>query len=126
MRMGTETVMRQTALERYQELLETNRLITSTLDREAILSIVVERAARLLDADASVLLWLDHLRDAGQLRVIAAHNLPIEIVAELRFRLGPAALPSMRELRPETAADALIAVPMLLHEETVGVLAVYC
>jgi PAS domain S-box-containing protein len=116
----------QFALQRYQRLLEVNRLITSSLDRETILPVVVERAASLLGGEAAVLLLLDHREGSERLRVAAAHNVPAARTAGLLLSLDTDTMPAIRELYPGSEPGAFVAVPMLLRDETVGVLAVYC
>ena len=113
---------RPSTFRKYKELLEVNRLITGTLDRQAILPVVVERAARMLDGVAAVLL----MRDANDdLRIAASYNVPVEHSAELRFHVGPGTMATIYGLCPGTSPAAFVGVPMLLREEMVGVLAVY-
>ena len=111
------------SLQKYRELLEINRLISGSLDRAVILPVVVQYAARLLDGEAAVLLLQ---ADDDSLSVAAAHNVPAERTAGARLSLGPGTMATIRELYPGTEPTAFVGVPMVLRENTVGVLAVFC
>jgi signal transduction histidine kinase len=61
-------------IARLLDLLEINRSIVGTADADALLDLVVDRAKRLVDADACVLL----LASGGPARVAAARGVPLE------------------------------------------------
>jgi len=106
--------------QHYRDLVEINRLITSSLDPAVVLSTVAKQASRLVKADAAALL----LRDEGILKIAAAHNLG-EPTAEVRVPLGPGVMASIGELGRVAGFGEHVGVPLVLLGETIGVLAVY-
>ncbi|MDX2088275.1 MAG: PAS domain S-box protein [Kofleriaceae bacterium] len=106
--------------QHYRELLDINRLITSSLDPVVVLPTVVQQAARLVKADAAALL----LREGGTLKIAAAYNLR-EPTPEVRLALGPGVMSSISTLGHDTGLVGCVAVPLVLRGETIGVLAAY-
>src|SRR5690349_6085888 len=81
------------AAQHYRDLVEINRLITSSLDPIVVLPTVAKQASRLLKADAAALL----LREDGVLKIAAAHNLRVP-TAEIRVPLGPGVMAAIGKL----------------------------
>lgn len=104
----------------YRELLEINRLITSSLDLGVVLDTVTRQAAVLLRAEAAAL-WL---RDDHALEVAATHALPGDARAA-RVSLGPGVMAHIRALGRTAALTGCIGVPLILRGDAMGVLAVY-
>ena len=108
------------AVHHLRELLDINRLITSSLDHGVVLSTVTEQAARLVKADAAVLL----LREAETFRIAAAHHLGAR-GTELRLSLGSEAMESIAQLGRDAGLERCVGVPLVFRGETVGILAVF-
>lgn len=106
--------------ELYRELLDINRLITSSLDHDAVLSGVAREASRLLGREAAALL----LRENGGSRIAAAHNLR-DTGGSVPLSLGAATAAAVAELgRREGFAGCAVA-PLVLRGQTLGMLAVF-
>ena len=108
------------AVQHYRELVEITRLITSSLDDSVVLDTVTKQAVRLLQADAAVLL----LQEQGTLKVAAVHNLRVPAAA-VRLPLGTGMMAALRDLGRVEGLAACVGVPLVVHRETIGVLAVY-
>jgi PAS domain S-box-containing protein len=106
--------------QQYRQLLEINRLITSSLDLSIVLDTVTHRAATLLHAEAAAL-WLE--KD-GALEVAATHQLPVG-VRDSRVSLGPGVMAQIRDLGHPAGLAGCVGVPLILRGETIGVLATY-
>jgi PAS domain S-box-containing protein len=120
--MTAGATARSQDVQRYRKLLEINRLITSTLDRDAILPVVVEHAAGLLGGEAAVLL----LRNPNDLlHVAAAYNIPVDRTVGVELTVGATTMDEIRALDPGPVPIPFVGVPVLLRGELVGVLAVY-
>jgi PAS domain S-box-containing protein len=104
----------------YRELLEINRLITSSLELGVVLATVTRQAAALLRAEAAALL----LQEAGTLKVAATHQVP-ESVRHLQATLGPGVMTYIRDIGRAAGLTGCVGVPLVLRGETIGVLAVY-
>lgn len=108
------------AAQHYRELLEINRLITSSLDPLVVLTTVAKQAARLLHAQAAALL----LREDGVLRVVAAQGFAAPMI-DTRLPLDREVMAAIRELGRAEALPTYVGVPLVLRGETIGILAVY-
>jgi GAF domain-containing protein len=110
----------KTAAHRLRELPAINRAIAETLDYDAVLSRVVDKACALTGGRASLLLLAD---PGAPATVVASVGVPPEVTrdfhAVLDERLG-AALRDRLALGPE---DAILAVPMIERGRVRGVLA---
>lgn len=105
---------------RYRQLLEINRLITSSLDLSIVLDTVTQRAATLLHAGAAAL-WL---RKDDVLEVAAMHQLPVG-ARDVQVPLGPGVMAQIRDLGRPVGLAGCVGVPLILRGETIGVLATY-
>lgn len=104
----------------YRELLEINRLITSSLDLGVVLATVTRQAAALLHAEAAALL----LREDGTLKVAAAHEIAGP-AREVEAPVGPGVMAVIRDLGRASGLLRCVGVPLVLRGETIGVLAAY-
>lgn len=105
---------------RYRQLLEINRLITSSLDLSIVLDTVTERAATLLHAGAAAL-WL---QKDDVLEVAATHQLPVG-ARDVQVALGPGVMAQIRDLGGPLGLAGCVGAPLILRGETIGVLATY-
>ncbi len=103
----------------YRELLEINRLITSSLDLSVVLSTITRQAAALLRAEAAALL----LARDGVLMLAATYRLEGTTRAEIP--LGPGVMTQIRDLGRDAGLATCVGVPLVLRDETIGVLATY-
>lgn len=104
----------------YRELLEINRLITSSLDLGVVLATVTRQAAALLRSEAAAL-WL---REDQALKVAATHQLPGG-ARDVQVPLGPGVMARIRDLGRAAGLAECVGVPLVLRGDTVGVLAAY-
>ena len=101
----------QRRLEQQTALLHAAQVVTSELDLDSVLKLLVEQVTNLLDADAADCYLLD--RERGVLRCAAVHGFAQELVG---FEFTPAqgvAGAALREARPVVAEDyAAVAEPI--------------
>lgn len=105
-------------LDAYRRLAEINRAITTSLNFDRLLDLIVENAAQLVEARASALLLLD--RD-GLLRIRSARGLPDDAVETFAGRMEEDVVKKLyKEFgRP---AESLITVPVLTKQSLDGLL----
>lgn len=108
------------AEDTYRELLEINRVITSSLDPPVVLARVTTEAARLVSGDAAALLLRE---DHDDLRVVSAYALAAP--PQLRVHLDTEVMGQLRQLGMGSGLAGYVGVPLVLRGETIGVLAVY-
>ncbi len=97
-------------LEQQTALLHAAQVVTSELDLESVLKLLVEEVTKLLRADAADCYLLD--RERGVLRCAAVHGFAQELVG---FEFSPdqgLAGAALREARPVTSEDAVVAEPV--------------
>ncbi|HEX5754225.1 MAG TPA: PAS domain S-box protein [Archangium sp.] len=104
----------------YRELLDINRLITSSLESGVVLATVTRYAATLLRAEAAALL----LREEETLRGAATHHVPGD-ARELEVPLGPGVMERIRDIGRAAGLEGCVGVPLVLRAETIGILAVF-
>lgn len=110
----------QCGARHYRELLEINRLITSSLDLRVVLSTITRQAAALLRAEATALL----LARDGVLTLAATYRL--DSITRAEIPLGPGVMTQIRDLGRAAGLAMCVGVPLVLRDETIGVLATYC
>ncbi len=97
-------------LEQQTALLHAAQVVTSELDLESVLKLLVEEVTKLLGADAADCYLLD--RERGVLRCAAVHGFAQELVGfEFRPDQGLAGA-ALREARPVTSDDVAIVEPV--------------
>src|SRR5436309_16005257 len=107
--------------DRLRELVAINRAITSTLDYDEVLRVVVEKAVALTQADACALLLADAYNQAT---VAASVNVARERAQRLSAPLDErvsAAFGDLLQLGPD---DSYVAAPVVDHGSIEGILLV--
>ena len=113
------------SIDRFKRLAAINRSITNSLDFDEVLHLIIENAAELIEAEASVLLLVD--RD-GQLRVRAHTGALAESFKASAFQFsGPmeeSVVEQVRKLLSPAHDVGLVASPIVDSHAVSGVLAV--
>lgn len=108
--------------DRLRELVAINRMITSTLDYDEVLRLVMEKTATLTQADAALLLLAD---DDKQTRVAASVNVDPEKARHFAARLDERIDAAFGELLGLRGEDSYLAAPVMDHGAIAGILVVY-
>ena len=102
-------------------LAEINRAITTSLNFDKVLDIIVESALHLVEARACVLLLIE--KD-GTFRVRAARGTTPEFAAEFFASMDEDAVRKLHEALAVTPAEAMVSVPVIATNAVNGMLAV--
>jgi len=104
----------------FDRLAAINRAITTSLNFNEVLRLIVDHAAELFSADNSLVLLVD---DSGILRVKAAH-VPSEVILDFAGPMEEATVRDLsRHLKLDPAKD-LVSVPIVAHGSLSGFLAI--
>ncbi|HSL70467.1 MAG TPA: HAMP domain-containing sensor histidine kinase [Longimicrobiales bacterium] len=107
--------------EQLRKLTEISRALTYTTALDQVLRLAVERAAELLEVEQAILL----LTDAhGLLHIEAALGFDEQLVQRFREPLDELLLPRLPRLLGAGVDGLLMGVPLVVHEEVIGLLAV--
>ena len=109
-------------LEHLRGLSAINRLIASTLDRDRVLRLIVEKSATYTQAKAGLLLVTDVRSEAI---IAAAVGIDAGKIAQFRAPLDERIGRVLSELSEFQAEGSFFGVPVLDHEKVRGVLVVY-
>ena len=71
------------SIEIYRELLDANAAVTSTLDLEEVLNIIMTKAQTLLDSEAASIFLVEE--ETEELVLAGSTNLPADLVGKIRF-----------------------------------------
>src|ERR1051325_11779486 len=104
-----------------RRLAEINRAITTSLNFDEVLDLIVRNAAQLVDAKVSVLLLVDHL---GNLQIRAAHGVDPEIGRTFIGRMEEDVVTHLRAQLPLGADEALVTVPGIAKQSLSGLLVI--
>ncbi|MEX1184847.1 MAG: HAMP domain-containing sensor histidine kinase [Gemmatimonadota bacterium] len=107
--------------EQLRRLTEISRALTYTTDLDEVLPLATLRAADLLDAKCGLLMLAD---DTGMLRVRATHGVAQEVVDGLGERLDETLIHRLQALLGAPMREAFLGVPLVVHGEVTGLLAV--
>ena len=94
----------------YRRLAEINRAITTSLDFDNVLSLIVENAAQLVDARACMLL----LADSGQrMRIRASLGIDKELAASFSGGMEEDVIKYLQGLVPPAGGRSVVSVPII-------------
>src|SRR5258705_459727 len=105
--------------EPYQRLAEINRAITTSLDFDRVLHLIVENAVQLVDAKLSLLLLAD---DEQRLRIRASFGVDEELINAFSGRMEEDVVKVIRKMLGLTAEDSLVSVPIIAKHALNGLL----
>jgi len=105
----------------YKRLAEINRAITTSLDFDRVLNLIVENAAQLVDARACMLL----LADSDQRMVIRASvGIDKHLAATFSGDMEEDLIKSLAQLVPASAAATMTSVPIIAKQALNGLLVI--
>jgi len=113
------TEPRQRKKDPYKRLAEINRAITTSLDFDRVLNLIVENAAQLVDASACMLL----LADAEQrMRIRASLGIDKSVAASFSGYIEEDLIKRLQTLIPSPADGSMISVPIIAKQALNGLL----
>jgi PAS domain S-box-containing protein len=112
---------RQRKKEPYKRLAEINRAITTSLDFDRVLNLIVENAAQLVDAGASMLLLAD---PEQQMRIRASLGIDKSLAASFSGGMEEDLIKSLQQLIPPSAGGSLTSVPIIAKQALNGLLVI--
>ncbi|MEP6635269.1 MAG: PAS domain S-box protein [Acidobacteriota bacterium] len=104
-----------------RRLAEINRAITTSLDFDRVLDLIVENSADLVDASISALLLMDK---SGLLRIRAAKGLDPAIVSSFSGSMQEDIIQQLHKSLALTNKDTLLSVPIIAKASLSGLLAI--
>lgn len=107
--------------EPYRRLAEINRAITTSLNFEQVLNLIVENAAQLVDADSSLLLLVDA---NGRLQIRASHGIDPAVAAAFDGRMEEDVIKDLHRLLGLGSDETLTSVPVIAKNVLNGLLIV--
>ena len=107
--------------EPYRRLAEINRAITTSLDFDRVLHLIVENAVQLVDAKLSLLLLAD---DEQRLRIRASFGVDKELVNAFSGRMEEDVVQLIHEILGLTPAETLVSVPIIAKHTLNGLLVI--
>jgi PAS domain S-box-containing protein len=107
--------------EPYRRLAEINRAITTSLNFDEVLNLIVKSAAQLVTARATVLLLVD--KD-GLLRIRAAVGISAELMASFSGRMEEEVIEKLHESLAIAPGESLDSVPVIAKHSLTGLLVV--
>ena len=111
----------QTKKEPYKRLAEINRAITSSLNFDQVLNLIVTNACDLVDADICLLLLLG---TDGHLRVRASHGVEEDVIRAFAGRLEEDVIKDLRVLLQLKPTDVIVPVPVIDKDSLDGLLVI--
>jgi PAS domain S-box-containing protein len=107
--------------EPYQRLVEINRAITTSLNFDKVLDLIVENAAHLVGADLSLLLLVDK---HGQLRVRAAKGVDPDVIGSFSALMEEDVISQLHQELRVPAEQPFVSVPVIAKHVLNGLLIV--
>ncbi len=104
-----------------RRLAEINRAITTSLNFDEVLDLIVRNAAQLVEAKVSVLLLVDQ---QGQLRIRAAHGIDRDLAKAFSGRMEEDVVRQLREALPLSNKEVLVSVPVIAKQSLDGLLVI--
>ncbi|HKP46701.1 MAG TPA: PAS domain S-box protein [Pyrinomonadaceae bacterium] len=98
-----------------------NRAITTSLDFDEVLNLIVVNAAQLVEAKVSLLLLVDH---DGELRIRASHGVDANLAETFSGRMEEDVVTQLRSQLPLEPEEALISVPVIAKQLLNGLLVI--
>lgn len=102
-------------------LAEINRAITTSLNFDEVLDLIVENASQLIGANVCLLLLLDN---DERLRIRAAHGVDPEIVSNFSGRMEEDVVKQLANALAVSRDDQFVSVPVIAKQELNGLLVV--
>lgn len=122
--MGERIQRRQTGQPKkdpYRRLAEINRAITTSLDFDKVLSLIVENAAQLVDAGVCMLL----LADSGQrMRIRASLGIDQNLARSFSGNIEEDLIKRLQKLVPVSTANSITSVPIIAKQALNGLLVI--
>ena len=112
---------RQRKKEPYKRLAEINRAITTSLDFDRVLNLIVENAAQLVDASACMLLLSDREQ---RMRIRASLGIDKSLAASFSGDMEEDLIKSLQKLIPPSTAGSIISVPIIAKQSLNGLLVI--
>ncbi|MEP6719366.1 MAG: ATP-binding protein [bacterium] len=104
-----------------RRLAEINRAITTSLNFDEVLDLIVQNAAQLVGANVSVLLLVDQ---HGQLRIRAAHGIGSDLAKVFTGRMEEDVVRQLRTALPLGPEEVLVSVPVIAKQSLNGLLVI--
>jgi PAS domain S-box-containing protein len=105
----------------YKRLAEINRAITTSLDFDRVLNLIVENAAQLVDARACMLLLAD---SEQRMRIRASQGIDKNLAASFSGDIEEDLIQSLQKLIPASAAGPMTSVPIIAKQALNGLLVI--
>ena len=105
----------------YRRLAEINRAITTTLDFDQVLNLIVENAAHLVDAGACMLLLSDSRQ---RMRIRASQGIDQTLASSFSGDMEEDLIKSLQKLIPPSASGTMISVPIIAKQALNGLLVI--
>ena len=105
----------------YRRLAEINRAITTSLDFDKVLNLIVENAAQLVDASACMLLLSDSRQ---QMRIRASQGIDHKLALSFSGGMEEDLIESLQKLIPHSASGTMISVPIIAKQALNGLLVI--
>ncbi|HET8782314.1 MAG TPA: PAS domain S-box protein [Pyrinomonadaceae bacterium] len=107
--------------EPYKRLAEINRAITTSLDFDRVLNLIVENAAQLVDATACMLLLADSKQ---RMRIRASLGIDKDVAASFAGDIEEDMIESLLRLIPPSVAGSMTSVPIIAKQALNGLLVI--
>src|SRR6185295_2194990 len=104
-----------------RRLAEINRAITTSLNFDEVLDLIVQNAAQLVGAKISVLLLME---EEEQLLIRAAHGVDSEVAKAFTGRMEEDVVRQLRTVLPVEAEEELVLVPVIAQQSLNGLLVI--
>ena len=104
-----------------RRLAEINRAITTSLNFDEVLDLIVRNAAQLVEAKVSMLLLVD---GRGRLRIQAAHGIDDDLAKAFSGRMEEDVVTQLRSTLPIGADEVLVSVPVIAKQSLNGLLVI--
>jgi PAS domain S-box-containing protein len=104
-----------------RRLAEINRAITTSLNFDEVLDLIVRNAAQLVEAKISVLLLVDQ---QGQLRIRAAQGIDQDLIKKFSGRMEEDVVRQLRDALLLGAGEELVTVPVIAKQALNGLLVI--
>ena len=105
----------------YRRLAEINRAITTSLDFDRVLNLIVENAAQLVDANVCMLLLAD---SEQRMRIRASLGIDKDLASSFSGYIEEDLIKSLLKLIPASAGGSMTSVPIIAKQALNGVLVI--
>lgn len=119
--MISETIKAGTKKEPYKRLAEINRAITTSLNFDQVLDLIVKNATDLFDAQLSLILLVDA---KGLLRVRASYGVDKGLFDSFSREMEEDVIKDLHRLLNLTRDDSLVSVPVIAQRSLTGLLVI--